>query len=216
MSMDDDARGRALARLASSRERLSLQLIPPPAPPLCGTHAARGPLPSRLRALWRYWRVRAHGSPVASLALGAAKRWWAVQPWRPTAEWLGREVQQASAPLVRRHPLTAVALAAALAGALVWWRPWRSALVARQGRVLGRRAKGWLKGQLLQLPWQTLMAGAMALWAGRQSTDPAGKSSANPRGADPASCGSPGSPEPQADHSPAASASSPRNSATRD
>ena len=212
MMGEDDARGRALARLASSRVRLSLHLIPPPAPPLCGAQATRGPLPDRLRALWRYWRARANGSPVASLALNAAQRWWAVQPWRPTAEWLGREVQQASAPVVRRHPLTAVALAAALAGALVWWRPWRSALVARQGRVLGRQARGWLMGQLRQLPWQTLMAGAMALWAARQSPDPAGPVSP----VSPESSGSPGSPGPQADHSPAASASIPKNTATRD
>lgn len=176
-SVPADARSLAMARLAGTRARLALQLIPPAAPPLCGANAQPGPLRDRLRAVWRYWRARAHGSPVASVALDAAQRWWAVQPWSGAAELLGRELREAGAPVVRRHPLAAVAVAAALAGGLVWWRPWRSARVARQGQALGRTARGWLLGQLRQLPWQTLMAGAMALWAGQRASaaaEPAG------------------------------------------
>ncbi len=152
---DDDPRQRALARLTASRQALQAAWLPKPAAP----SGARGP--HRLAALWRHWRRQLAGNAFVGVAFQAAADWWRANPWRAAGEAVAEELHQSLTPIVRRHPVASVTLAAAAAAAVAAARPWRWPLVAQQLRPLPGRAGRWLLRQLSRAPLQSLIVGAM-------------------------------------------------------
>lgn len=137
----------ALGRLELSRARLRHEMIPPPPPP---DEPGRGPFawPRRARALWRRLRQRSGRWPVASLAMTALGEWWHHHPWRPAGEMLVDEVKGAALPVIRRHPVVVVALAAGLGAAVVAGRPWRWPVVAARMRPMPGHMGRWALRQL--------------------------------------------------------------------
>ncbi|WP_310386196.1 hypothetical protein [Roseateles sp.] len=67
--------------------------------------------------------------PAVALLLEAARAWAQGQPLRMSAALLADTFKASLAPLAKRHPLSLVFGVAALAGLLVWARPWRWGLV---------------------------------------------------------------------------------------
>jgi hypothetical protein len=155
-----DAVAEALARLEISRARLRQEMIPPPPARL----PPGSPLPTRLRALWRYLRRKAGGWPVAGFAAAALGEWWHHHPWRPAGELLVDEIQVSALPWLRRHPVVTVAAAATLGAALVVSRPWRWPGVAERVRPMPRRLGRWLIRQFSQAPVQATLLSILMLF----------------------------------------------------
>ncbi len=150
-----DARQHALARLQASRQRLQTLWVPPP--PADSGKASRGP--HRVAAWVRHWRRQLGDNPVAGLVMQAVDSWWQRNPWRQAGEAMAGELRQSILPIVRRHPVATVGLAAVAGAALIAARPWRWPLVARQLRPLPGHAGRWLLARLGQAPWQSIIAG---------------------------------------------------------
>ena len=169
------ARPMALARLAASRARLRRTLLPDE-----GQHddgddgdvgkvgnggAVPGRTARRWRALWRLWM---RGSPLAPV-LGAVgegvNAWWRRHPWHDTVTVAGAVGQASAAPLIRRHPLAAVALGAIAGGLLVATRPWRWRTLHVYAKRSARLSAAWAAGQLAQPAVQGLLAVMAALAA---------------------------------------------------
>lgn len=159
------ARAEALGRLELSRARLRHEMIPPPPARL----APGSPLPTRLRALWRHWRRKSRAWPVMGLATAALGEWWHHHPWRPVGEMLAGEAQASTLPWLRRHPVAAVATAAALGAALVVSRPWRWPGVSERVRPMPRRLGRWLLRQVSQAPVQTALLSMLMLFLNKPS-----------------------------------------------
>ncbi|WP_022979890.1 hypothetical protein [Ideonella sp. B508-1] len=139
-------RQQALARLAASRARLRAQALPDAAADAAGG-GGRG-----LRPWWRLLRRELGRTPLGLAAMAWVERWWQRQPLAAAAQQGAEEFRTAVLPVVRRHPLAALAGAALLGGALVasrrWWWGWA-----------GRRAGHW--------------RGSLGAWVWRQASDPA-------------------------------------------
>ena len=184
----------ALVRLQASRAQLRAAMLPPPQTE--SSSSGGFGLPRRWRAMWRAWT---RGSPlagVAGTAVGALGGWWRSQPWHSTTEIAGRAVLAEVAPLVRRHPLLAVALGAAAGAALVAARPWRWEALSRRVRPLGGTLMRWTMAQLSQVPVQMALAALLAQFVADRSR---GQSDAAappppqpPEGASPPHSGAPG------------------------
>lgn|GEM_PF-4584610 len=155
----------ALLRIEASRARLRNAMMPPP--DAAASDAGPGfALPKRWRAMWRAFTRSGPLASLASTAAGALGSWWRGQPWHSTTEWAGRAVLGEVQPLVRRHPLLAVALSAILGAALVSARPWRWRALNRQVRPLGGHLARWTLAQLSQVPVQMALAALLAQWVG--------------------------------------------------
>lgn len=163
-SPDPEARAaQALLRLQASRAQLRLAMMPPPQPE---SSTGGFGIPRRWRAMWRVWT---RGSPLAGVgatAMDSLRGWWRSQPWHSTTEWAGRAAVAELAPLVRRHPLLAVVLAASAGAALLAARPWRWQAVSRQVRPLGGSLMRWTLAQLSQVPVQMALAALLAQFVG--------------------------------------------------
>lgn len=162
----DDRVALALLRLQQSRAQLRAAMLPPPDTAATGPGSA---FPRRWRALWRAWTRRgplSGLSAVADSAAGALRGWWRSQPWHSTTEWAGRAVLGEAAPLVRRHPLLAVALGAGLGAAVVLAKPWRWQALTRRVRPMGGSLLRWTLAQLSQVPVQMALAGLLAQFVG--------------------------------------------------
>lgn len=120
-----DARAAALARLEASRAHLRAALVPTDAP----SHDAPMQAPARLLR-------------------HALRRWWRHQPWAAALRVGGTELRDAIVPVLRQHPLTSLAAAAALGAALVLTRQalWR--LIAGQARPLTGSVGTWMWQQV--------------------------------------------------------------------
>lgn len=140
-------RQQALARLAASRACLRAQALPDAAADAAGGADGRG-----LRPWWRLLRREWGRTPLGLAALAWVERWWQRQPLAAAAQQGAEEFRAVVLPVVRRHPLAALAGAALLGGALVasrrWWWGWA-----------GRRAGSW--------------RGSLGAWVWRQASDPA-------------------------------------------
>ncbi|MCO5978138.1 hypothetical protein [Ideonella oryzae] len=142
------ARQQALARLTASRSRLRAQVVP-------ARHAGRAGDASDglgLRIWWRFLRRELGQTPVGLAALSWIERWWQRQPLSTAAELGAAELRATVLPVVRRHPVVALAGAALLGGALVASRRWLWSWA-------GRRAGAW--------------RGSLGAWVWRQARDPA-------------------------------------------
>jgi hypothetical protein len=71
------------------------------------------------------WMDRLRSHAVLGPVIDAVSAWWANHPLHPAASLGGSLMRDAVAPLARRHPITVVACAFAVGGALAWFRPWR-------------------------------------------------------------------------------------------
>ena len=156
----------ALARLQASRAQLRAAMLPPPQeqPASPGVE-----LPRRWRAMWRAWMRNGPLALVAGMAMGAVRSWWRKQPWQATTEWAGRAVLAEATPLIRRHPLWAMALGVGAGAALVAARPWRWPAVNRNVRPLGGHLLGWMVAQLSQVPVQLALAALLAQFVGERA-----------------------------------------------
>lgn len=172
---DDDRLAAVLARLADSRAALRRELVPPTEPAPNGTDGAG--LADPLRRWWRRLRRATRGSPLAALAGEAVQGWWQHHPWQPTATLLARHTR----PLLRQHPVAAVAVAALAGAALVAGRPWRWRAVDAQLRPLPGQALHWLLGQLGSAPVQAMLA-SLATMAWRRDPVAEAASTATPPG----------------------------------
>ena len=155
----------ALLRIEASRARLRSAMLPPPEP----AAADGGPgfaLPRRWRAMWRAFTRSGPLAAVASTAVGAVGSWWRSQPWHSTGEWAGRALLAEVQPLVRRHPLMAVALGASLGAAVAAARPWRWRALSRRVRPVGGHLVRWTLAQLSQVPVQMALAALLAQFVG--------------------------------------------------
>lgn len=176
---------RALQRIEQSRSALILALSPEVPNARSTDPGRRSPGDSSISLLSMLAsRVERDGvvGGVGRTLRALARRWWKRQPWHGPVELVGRTVAHEAAPVIRRHPLAALALGAALGAAAVTatpriWRPMREQAApwrSNAGRML------WM--QLNQVPVQMAIAGALAAFiadasqqtrsASRQRTGP--------------------------------------------
>ena len=186
----------ALTRLQASRAQLRAAMLPAPA----GQHESAGfTLPRRWRAIWRAWTRSGPLALVAGSTMSAMQSWWRRQPWYATTELAGRAVLAETTPLIRRHPVWAVALGVGVGAALVAARPWRWQAVNRHVRPLGQHLVGWALRQLSQVPVQMALAALLAQFVGQRARD--GAAAAEPPTPTPAPMPS-AAPAPDADAAP--------------
>jgi hypothetical protein len=172
----------ALTRIDRSRARLRTALLPTHEPEgrQPGSAAAGGRTLRRWRAALRRWLA---GTPLAPLAhvarpaWAAAGAWWQQHPWRATGIAAGRAVSEELAPVVRRHPVLSVSLAAAAGAAVVAARPWRWEPLASHAQQASRRAidstLSWSWQQLSQPSVRVALATALAAWSGQKASQAA-------------------------------------------
>ena len=173
---------RALLRLQASRAQLRAAMLPPVGPP---ASTSGFEWPRRWRAMWRTWTRSGPVAMAAGAAVDAVQSWWHRQPWHATTELAGRAVLAETLPLVRRHPLWAVALGACVGAAEVAARPWRWAAVNRRMRPIGGQVLGWAMAQLSQVPVQMALAALLAQFVGERSRGKEAASAAPPDSAPP-------------------------------
>ena len=174
----------ALMRIEASRARLRSAMLPPPE--TSASDAGPGfSLPRRWRAMWRSFMRSGPLATVASTATSALGSWWRSQPWHSTGEWAGRALLAEVQPLVRRHPLMAVAVGASLGAAAAWARPWRWRAVHRHVRPAGSHLLRWTIAQLSQVPVQMALAALLAQFVGDRARAQTGTREAPTEAADP-------------------------------
>lgn len=161
-SPDKDA-SPAARRLAESRERLRQRMLRGD-----GRHDARrrnaaaeaeGQDPSafdKLRAM-----------PVIGAVVDAVAGWWSQHPLHSAAQMAQDAVGDVVAPVTRRHPLAAVAVAFATGGLLVWLRPWRLLKPAAFAGVASQVATRLVA----QVPIESLVAAFIAFASTRLTPD---------------------------------------------
>ena len=167
----DLARRLALQRLAVSRAHLRHDMVRSSRPAGAAGGGMLG-LPRRVRVLWRALRRGVRGSPLSGaidLASAALQGWWHSHPWRSSTELVARELRGAAAPVVRQHPVVAMAAAAAIGVLLIGGRAWVWPMVAQQLRPVPRQMGRWLIAQLTQAPGQALLSSLLVLMARRQA-----------------------------------------------
>lgn len=165
----------ALARLEASRAGLRQVMIPPrrtarrrPSGPGGASAQAAGAkgagfagwLPEGLQQTLESATAWLRRHPVSALMVDGVKDWWQRQPLRHAAAMAGDEVASVAVPLIRRHPVAAVGLAAAAGALVVVGRPWRWRVFGGSDRPLSRRMMRWVSSQI---PLQAALGALMAL-----------------------------------------------------
>ncbi|HEV7913517.1 MAG TPA: hypothetical protein VGP22_07100 [Albitalea sp.] len=111
----------ATQRLAASRERMRQWMLQGDR-----RHEARRRVQAAAEAGDApAWMDRLRTVPVLGVVIDAMAAWWSHHPLQPAASLARGIVQDAMAPLARRHPIATVFGAFAIGVALVRWRPWR-------------------------------------------------------------------------------------------
>ncbi len=167
----NDATSIALARLASTRQRLLLTIAPH-----ASASASRAPgsatgLPRRWRALWRMLMSGGPSTALLRAASATVAQWWHAQPWSAASGMLGQAVAQEVRPVVRRHPWGAIFTAMALGAAVVsarrlLWPLARSSAAPLPGLFL---RGAW--NLFTQVPVQIAITAVLAAWMGDQQHD---------------------------------------------
>ena len=148
---DIDPVAAAVLRLTASRAVLLGVLSP-------DTGDDAGSREGRARSPWRRWQRQLRRWPVVGLALQALRLRWQQHPLHAPLEALLDESRQQVLPLLRRHPVATVALAAAAGAGLVLLRPWRQTWLIDPMRHLPGRAARWMLQQLGEAPMQAALA----------------------------------------------------------
>ena len=163
----------ALARLDQSRARLRVALMPEPAP--MAEAAGRSFSPVRRARAWL--RTKSWGTlldPVVGAANKAVMDWWKRQPLVRSALLAHSTLSAELSPLVRRYPVPAVLLTAALGAIAARSGVWRWRTVRRSGLLLGLQLRRVLIAQLGSPAVQSLLLGAVVsyLAARKAPADP--------------------------------------------
>lgn len=162
----DDVRFEALQRLKQSRAKLKAVLLP--APVAARVRSTIGQSASttkqRLRGAWESITARTSSSGVASAAASLVKQWWTRQPWHSATELVGDAVSGEVEPLIRRNPLTSIAVSACAGAAVVALRPWRWNLVQTQSRKVSGTMGRWAVGQIAQPAVQLAVVAGLTAW----------------------------------------------------
>lgn len=186
----DQRMARALARIEASRGALIRCMAPDvPAPrrdPSRSSSASSDPADGASLVESLVARIERNGLLQGSWRTlrALSRRWWKRQPWHRSVELVGQTLVHQAQPIIRRHPLASLALAAALgagvAAALSAARPWAWQRVQHQAGPWKDRLGSLLWTQLTATPVQMALAGALAAWlAERANTGapPAGRAS---------------------------------------
>ncbi|MCA0174744.1 MAG: hypothetical protein LCH73_00390 [Proteobacteria bacterium] len=150
----------AMLRLAASRSQLQIAMTPVPHRSFASVSAAQGANGLDPTAWLAALREYLSQWPLVRTALDALGGYWSAHPLRASSEATLAEVEQAVAPVVRRHPVTAVAVAAGAGALLVALRPWR--WLAGPLKAAPRKASRWALAQLTQPAVQTALVGLLA------------------------------------------------------
>ena len=178
-SADERVR-RAVARIEMSRSALVVCLAPDPPKRRGKTAGAAGetgadvdPNLSLLDTLKA--RIERNGLIQGSwrTARTLARRWWTRQPWHSSVDLVVSTLAHEARPLIRNHPLAALALGAALGAALVGVasavRPWAMHQMRGNGSATwGGRVSNLVWSQLSSAPMQMALAGALTAWLADQ------------------------------------------------
>lgn len=162
----------ALAALQASRAVLRRELVPATR---FAPEASEGTFSSWQRS-WRRWRRLGSRWPIAAAARDVVRGWWRKQPWHATGALAAEGLYQHAVPVVRRHPIVAIGVAAGLGALLVSVRPWRWPLVGDQLQATPRRLRSWAVNQLMSAPIQAALASL--LWMAVQRQQPEAPSTA--------------------------------------
>lgn len=162
---DSDPVAAAVARLSASRAVL-LGVLSPDAGP-----SQDGPDP-RARSPWRRWQRQLRRWPVVGLVLQALRLRWQQHPLHAPLAALVAESRQQVLPLIRRHPVATVAVAAAAGAGLMLLRPWRQAWLTDPLRHLPRQAARWMLHELGEAPMQAALASLFMMASATSSRPP--------------------------------------------
>ena len=150
----------ALATLEASRNRLRDVLLPPPPPPGTEQHGTFSF--GHLRELWADWKLHGKVPPLLDTTIDAVSSWWHSHPWRQMGNSVVEPLSDAAAPLVRRNPWTALAVAAAVGATLAATRPWRWRFVLHQMHAVRRQAVHWAVAQAATPAAQAVVGSLLA------------------------------------------------------
>lgn len=161
----------ALARIESSRGAL-IRCLKPEQPKARRASADRlgEPMDSRSFAESLAARIGRNGLLQGSWRTlrALSRRWWTRQPWHSSVDLVGQTLVHQAQPMIRRHPMASLAVAAALGAgltvALSAARPWASQQMQRQAGPWKDRLGGLLWAQLTATPVQMALAGALTAW----------------------------------------------------
>jgi hypothetical protein len=148
------------AMLRLQRSRACLRSAMMPAPPRI--HHARGAgATSRLMSWLTSGSIGQAVEPLFGGARLLLLRWWSRHPWHSPVMMAKEAVQGEVTPLLRRHPVTSVVVAAALGAGLVASGVLHGGLV--RGSLAGARrlARRWFIVQLSSPAMQTVVIGAI-------------------------------------------------------
>ncbi len=161
----------AVARIEASRSALIVCLSPEPPTrrsTVPGGVGQGGDGPSFVEALMA--RIERNGLVQGSwrTARTLARRWWTRQPWHRSVDLVGQTLLHQARPLMRRHPMTTLAVGAAVGAGLVAAisvvRPWVWSQLRGKSSPWGDRMGALVWTQLTSAPVQMALAGALATW----------------------------------------------------
>ena len=110
--------------------------------------------------------------PLFGTVTRALRLWWRRHPARPVVDIASDAGAQALKPLVRTHPVAAMALAMAAGAAMVVWRPWRSRVTAAVWAGLGAQLTSGLVSSVLHPGTLSALLGSWARPASSSSNTP--------------------------------------------
>lgn len=176
----DERVRRAVARIEVSRSALVVCLAPDPPKRRGNTAGVPGDggadmnpnlsLFDTLKArIERNGLVQGSWRTVRTLA----RRWWTRQSWHSSVDLVVSTLAHEARPLIRSHPLAALALGAALGAALIAVasavRPWATHQMRGNGSTTwGGRVSNLLWSQFSSAPMQMALAGALTAWLADQ------------------------------------------------
>ncbi len=160
----------ALARLELSRSRLRDSFAPAPSPP-AGSNRSFHPL-RRARAWLRGTSWGGLLDPLLGTLGDELQRWWERQSWRQSAVIVKDAVSSEISPWVRRYPIAAVCITAAVGAALAGSGVWRWRTVRRSAAQLGTQLRRGLVSQLTSPTVQALLLAALASYLAPKPAGP--------------------------------------------